>query len=173
MMRLLGILMFCIVFQGTIVAKEDVRTPEKFNSARCCPGPTGPQGQPGPAGTPGPNFDQYACLYRSSTQTLASGDKVLFENQISLEGITYDNTTGILTLQPGTYSVSYFTSPVGNLNLVANGGTVPNSPLVGSATILTLSNGTNTLWLQAFANTTLPAGTANQCNAMITIYQIN
>ncbi len=123
---------------------------------------------------PSLNFDQYACLYSSIDQTLTTGQNVLFGNQISLSGITYNAATGVFTLQPGTYSVTYFSTPVDNINLVANGAIVPNSPLGGSATILTLSNPINTLALQAQASTslTLPE-TIPECNAMITIYQID
>jgi len=103
---------------------------------------------------------------------LTTGQNVLFQNEISLTGVTYDNTAGVLTLPSGTYSVSYFSDPSGNLNLVANGAVVPNSPLAGSATILTLSSSTNTLALQAQANLNLSAPGANQCTAMITVYPV-
>ena len=162
MMRLLSILMLCILLQGNVCADE-----------KCHAGPRGPRGAHGPAGDPGSDFQQYACLYNNIGQTLTSGENVLFQNQISLAGITYDGTTGVFTLQPGTYSITYFSGPTGNLNLVANGGIVPNAPLGGTATIVTLANETNTLVLQAQANVALPAATPSQCSAMITIYQID
>lgn len=119
-----------------------------------------------------PSLGNFACLYNSTGQELATGQNVLFPNQISLTGITYDNTAGVLTLPPGTYSVSYFSIPSGSLNLVANGVVVPNAPLSGSATIVTLSNSTNTLALQAQNNVSLSAPGANQCSAMITVYPV-
>lgn len=143
MTRLFSILIFCIVLQGSLYARSSSQ-----------------------------QSNQYACLYNTVGQTLTTGENVLFQNEISLEGITYDNTTGVFTLLPGTYSVTYFSNPSVNFVLVANGAFVPNSPLAGSATILTLSNTTNTLSLQAQANGSLPAASSNQCSAMITIYQI-
>lgn len=173
MIQLLGIFLFSILLQGTIFAESHIPNATKSHHKKCCPGPTGAQGLTGSTGNSGPDFGQFACLYNNVGQVLTTGQNVLFQNTISLEGIDYDNTTGILTLQPGTYSVTYFSNPTGNLNLVVNGAVVPNAPLSGAATILTLSNGTNTLVLQAQANTTLPAAGVNQCSAMITVYQIN
>jgi hypothetical protein len=116
----------------------------------------------------------YACLYDNVTQTLTTGQNVLFGNQISLAGIQYNSTTGVFTLPAGIYSVTYFSNP-SNLNLVANGTIVLNSPLGGCATILNLSSSTNTLSLQAQSTLTLeqPTGSIPQCAAMITIYKIN
>jgi hypothetical protein len=119
-----------------------------------------------------PNVGNFACLYNNAGQVLTQGQNVLFPNEISLTGVTYDNTAGTLTLPPGTYSVSYFSDPTGNLNLVANGVVIPNAPLGGSATILTLSNSTNTLALQSQGNVNLPAAGTNQCSAMITVYRV-
>ena len=163
MIQLLGIFLFCCLVQGPIFA----------HNQKCCPGPTGAQGLTGPIGDSGPDFGQFACLYNNEGQVLTTGQNVLFQNTISLEGISYDGTTGILTLQPGTYSVTYFSNPTGHLYLVVNGAIVPNAPLGGTAAILTLANGTNTVALQAQANVNLPAAGENQCSAMITVYQIN
>ncbi len=184
MRRVLGIVMFCIVLQGNVFA-FDLRSGriEQTNvmskkshcnkHGKCHRGPTGSKGANGFPGDPGPNFGQYACLYTSVAQYLEQGDNVLFENQISLAGISYNSTTGIFTLQPGTYSITYFGAPGGELNLVANGSIVSNSPLGGSAAIVTFSNETNTLALQAQSTVDLSEPGTDQCNAMITIYQIN
>jgi hypothetical protein len=120
-----------------------------------------------------PNAGGYACLYSNTSQTLSAGQNVLFQNELSLAGVTYDGTTGVLTLPAGNYSVSYFSYPSGSLNLVANGNLIPNSPLSGSVTILTLSNATNSLALQAPDGANLSESGTNQCNAMITVYRIN
>jgi len=118
-----------------------------------------------------PNIGNFACLSCDAAQTLTTGQNVLFQNEISLTGVTYNNTTGVLTLPAGTYSVSYFSNPAGNLNLVANGIIIPNSPLSGSATVLTLSNATNTLTLRAQGNLNLSSPGTGQCSAMITVYR--
>lgn len=198
MMRLLGGVVLCIALQGNAVAyglQSDMEQkgntmllPKEAKSGLaqdrrhgdCRPGPTGPRGPTGSPGNPGPDFGQYACLYSNVAQPLTTGQNVLFGNQISLSGIVYNSTDGVFTLPPGTYSVTYFSTPLGSLssaselNLVANGAIVPNSPFGGCATILTLSNDTNTLALQAQASITLTLpSTIPQCNAMITIYQID
>ncbi len=173
MIQLLGIFLFCCLLQGPIFAAKHHSHGRKNHYQTCCPGPTGPQGLTGQAGNPGPDFGEFACLFNNEGQVLTTGQNVLFQNTISLAGITYDGTTGVLTLQPGTYSVTYFSNPSGNLNLVVNGAVVPNAPLSGTATILTLSNASNTLVLQAQANVNLPAASENQCSAMITVYRIN
>lgn len=198
MKQLLRCAMLSIALQGSLFAldldlsnqKEEMMSAYSQNplhqyssssyTTACRPGPVGPIGQTGPQGLPGPNFGQYACLYSSVAQTLADGQNVLFGNQVSLAGITYNSTTGVFTLQPGTYSVTYFSTPIGSissaseLNIVANGSIIPNSPLGGSATIVTLSNAVNTLALQAQAAITLSLpSTPATCNAMITIYQID
>lgn len=198
MMRILGSVMLCVALQGSAYAQDfepkgnaleahkeveslklskNLEGKSHHRSSKgnkgCCPGATGPKGPNGAPGDPGPDFDQYACLYSNTAQTLTTGQNVRFGNQISLSGITYDGATGIFTLQPGTYSVTYFSTPISALNLVVNGSDVPNSPLGGCATILTLSNATNTLALQAQSSTTLPAPGITECNAMITIYQID
>lgn len=185
MMRLLVIVMFCIALQGSVFAlglesvkleQENVLMSKKSHCGKrekCCPGRDGKKGAKGLPGDPGPDFGQYACLYSSVNQIITQGNNVLFANQISLAGISYDSTTGVFTLQPGTYYVTYFSIPVGGLNLVANGSIVPNSPLGGCVTILKLSNESNTLALQALANINLPTPDLEQCNAMITIYRFD
>ncbi|MBS0654499.1 MAG: hypothetical protein JSR46_01870 [Verrucomicrobia bacterium] len=157
MIRLLSVLLVCVALQAPGIAGEKVKAPKKFALF----------------GKHRPDYTQFACLYNNAGQVLATGDNVLFQNQISLEGIGYDTTTGLFTLSPGTYFVSYFSDPVSNLNLVANGAAVPNAPLGGSTAIVTLSNEVNTLALQALANVTLPPVTGTQCSAMITIYRIH
>lgn len=181
MMRFLNILMIATAWQATALASDHLekRSPNfelegesLFHSKmhkKHCSGPTGPIGL---QGDPGPNFDQYACLYSNEAQTLTIGHNVLFANEISLSGIQYDNTTGVFTLPPGTYSVTYFSTPT-NVNLVSNGSIVPNSPLGGCITILVLTQNSNTLALQAQGPVSLSALAPPLCNAMITIYQID
>lgn len=191
-MRFLSILMIAIVWQATALANDNLEnfspglqveakssfhlskkhSHKKKGKDKCCPGPTGPAGPIGTQGNPGPNFGQYACLYSNETQTLATGQNVLFANEISLSGIQYNSTTGVFTLPAGIYSVTYFSTPT-NVNLVSNGSIVPNSPLGGCVTVLILTQASNTLALQAQSGITLSAVTSPLCNAMITIYQID
>lgn len=177
MMRVLGMMMFCIVLQGNVFAIEQGNGRPKGShcnkQGKCHPGPIGPKGATGLPGNPGPNFGQYACFYTSVIQTVQQNNNVFFETPVSLAGITYNSATGVFTLQPGTYSITYFSGLYNELNLVVNGATVSNSPLDGSATVMTLSNAQNTVALQAQSTFTLLPPQAGQCNVMITIYQIN
>lgn len=180
MMRFLSVLMIATVWQATALASDNlqldaksaVHLNKKKDHKKCCPGPTGPIGPIGAQGDPGPDFGQYACLYSNEAQTLTIGQNVLFANEISLSGIQYDSTTGVLTLPAGIYSVTYFSTPT-NLNLVSNGSIVPNSPLGGCVTVLILTQDSNTIALQAQSSINLGALASPLCNAMITIYQID
>lgn len=185
MMSFLSVLMITTVWQAKVMAEDNLESwsPNQLETKssfhlnemkknKCCPGHTGATGDTGIQGSPGPNFGQYACLYSSEAQTLATGQNVLFPNEISLSGIQYNSTTGVFTLPAGIYNVTYFSTPT-NVNLVSNGTIVPNSPLGGCVTVLILTQDSNTIALQAQGSITLGAEVSPLCNAMITIYQMD
>lgn len=170
-------LLLSIALFGSVWANEEsVEGAFKRKSDNhCCTGLTGLRGPVGPTGTTGPNFGQYASLYTNTTQSFTSGDNVLFESQVSLAGISYNNATGVFTLSPGVYAVTYFVGGgTTDFNVVANGSVVRNSPLgAGFVGVIPLSNATNTLSLTAQTTTSFSSQSAPNCAALITIYQID
>lgn len=141
-------------------------------------GPPGPQGPNGPQGEPGQAFGEYASFFLTTSSgdvDLIAGENLIFNSQVTLSGIGYDSTTGVFTLGPGTYSVIYFFAPfsIPSLNMYVNGQLVLNSPLGGSSTVLTLTEPSNTLVLQAISTDSFSAPGANQSWASIAIFRID
>ncbi len=141
-------------------------------------GPVGSNGPTGPQGLPGQPFGNYASFFLttgSGSVDVTPGENVLFNNQVALLGIQYDSTTGVFTLRPGTYAVTYFFDPrnIPSVNMYVNGQLILNSPLGGSSTVLTLTEPTNTLVLQYIFEQSFSAPEANQSWASIAIFQID
>src|ERR1700722_4153541 len=84
MIRLLGVLLLCVVLQNSVFAGEHAKAPKGVELQ----------------GKHKPDCNKFACLYNNAGQVLTIGENVLFPNQISLKGITYDNTLGLFTLPP-------------------------------------------------------------------------
>lgn len=142
-------------------------------------GPVGPNGLTGPQGAPGQPFGNYASFFFDSSSgdvDVMPGQNVLFNRQAALLGIQYNSSTGVFTLGPGTYSVTYFYNAMGSfipLNMFVNGQLVLNSPLGGSSTVLTLTEPINTLALQYIYAQSFSVPGANQSWASIAIFQID
>lgn len=139
-------------------------------------GPAGRKGPTGPVGDPNMGFGNYASLYLTTGSAgVNAGDNVLFNSQVTLSGIEYDNATGLFTLSPGTYAVTYFFAPFSTpaVNMYANGQLILNSPLGGNSTVLTFTEPTNTLSLQYIAPGSFSAPGANQSWVSIAIFQID
>ena len=141
-------------------------------------GPTGPQGPTGAPGDPGVPFGNFASFFLTTSSgevDVTPGENVVFNNQLALSGIGYDTTTGVFTLSPGTYAVTYFFAPfsIPAVNMYVNGQLILNSPLGGNSTVLTLTESTNTLTLQYISTNSFASPGANQSWASIAIFQID
>lgn len=146
----------------------------------CCKhyGPRGPQGPIGPQGYSGKPFGNYASFFLTTSSgdvDVNPGENVIFNDQVTLSGIQYDSATGVFTLSPGTYAVTYFFAPfsIPSVNMYVNGQLILNSPLGGSSTVLTLTEPTNTLVLQYISLNSFSVPGANESWASIAILQID
>jgi len=181
MQHLKRILMLAIAMQASFFAlgaeleqqSTSVIDKSSHHSNHC--GPVGPQGPIGPQGDPRVSFGNYASFFLTTGADVTIGDNVIFNSQVALLGIEYDNTTGVFTLSPGTYSVTYLFEPFETppINMYVNDQLILNSPLGGNSTVLTLTEPTNTLTLQYIATGTFTAPDANQSRVSIAIFQID
>jgi hypothetical protein len=180
MKKLLASLMLCFFLgQGNVNADNTVSLEDSFINRHCrhhhshhshhshheskhpIPIPTG--------------FDVYASYFSTSGTTITTGNNILFDTQESLEGITYNTSTGVFTLPKGTYVITYFFNPdiEGSVNLVVNNDQILNAPLSGGSVILDLDNPSNTVSLQVTSGSFNP-GTPDtgSSNASISIFKI-
>lgn len=153
MQQLKKILIFALMMQLSFLTLE---AGEEQLDKSCCHrrGPAGARGGTGGAGEPNTGFGNFASFYLTTgSPAINPGDNVLFNSQVTLSGIDYNNATGVFTLAPGTYAVTYFFAPfnIPPVNMYVDGQLVLNSPLGGSSTVLTLKKPTNTLTLKYIA----------------------
>lgn len=155
------------------------RRPHHHHSSHHSCDNQGPIGHPGHQGPPGGGFDRFASYWLTNQPSLVGGQNVLFNLQQTLEGIQYDETTGLFTLPPGVYVINFFATPnqsfVANLNLVVNGTVIPNPNLEGATIVIDLTEANNTVAVQATGNWSPQTGDIGSfffAYASIAIYQI-
>jgi hypothetical protein len=122
------------------------------------------------------NNGRYASFFLTTgTSGVSAGENVIFNDQVTLSGIKYDNSTGVFTLPAGIYSVTYFFGAfsIPPVNMYVNHQLILNSPLGGNSTVLRLTAPTNTLTLQYISAGSFSAPSTNQSWASIAISQIN
>lgn len=181
MQQLKKILMLVITMQVSFFALEaKLAQQDRSSSSSHCDhyGPVGPTGPTGPAGDPRDGFGNYASFFMttgSGNVDVIAGENVIFNDQVTLSGIEYDSSSGVFTLSPGTYAVTYFFAPfsIPSVNMYVNNQLILNSPLGGSSTVLTLTEATNTLTLQYISTGSFAAPSAGQSWASIAIFQID
>lgn len=160
--------------EGAVGVDVEGRRHRSSSHRECCylRGPTGPTG---PQGVPGQPFGEYALFYLTLGATAEAGSNIVFDTQAALVGIDYDSDTGVFTLNPGTYSISYFYQPFMTpaCNLYVNGELVLNSGIGGTSTVLTLTESSNTLVVQATTSASFTNAGANQSRASICIFQVD
>ncbi|HEX4083989.1 MAG TPA: hypothetical protein VHY22_03685 [Chthoniobacteraceae bacterium] len=119
---------------------------------------------------------RYASFFLTTgSDAVDAGDNVVFNDQVTLSGIKYNNTTGVFTLPAGVYTVTYFFAPyeMPAVNMYVNNQLILNSPLGGNSTVLRLTSVKNTLTLKYISPGSFSAPSANQSWASVAISQIN
>lgn len=120
------------------------------------------------------SYASFFLTTNSNNLDVIAGENLIFNDQVTLSGIGYDETTGVFTLNPGTYAVTYFFAPfsIPSVNMYVNDQLILNSPLGGSSTIFTVEESVNTLTLQYITINSFSTPGVNNSWASIAIFQL-